>query len=166
LDGASRPSSRYLPLTNDPAVSVGAGKYMIQVLWGSQSYVMTNGPEWVFTKYDYLVRLVALTMIFIMTFMHAVVPKIAIKTQDVFTTVKALILVLISLIGFIAAFGWIETAPNNNFTDSFVNSNYDINVIINSFFKVLFVYDGKYCAINFRMGEFELFSFGIERSFA
>jgi amino acid transporter len=87
-------------------------------------------------------------------FIHSIFPKLGIRIQDSMSTLKAGVLLLVCILGLAVALGGYKSSipSSGNFQTLFHNSNFDPPAIINSFFQVLFIYDG-WSTINYSLSE-------------
>ena len=104
-------------------------------------------------NYEQVARYIAGASVIFITLFHSFFPRIAVKTQDILGLLKSFVLVLAVVMGIVAACGGTRAPPTNNYQNVFKDSNLDPIVIANSFFKILFVYDG-WATINYSLDEF------------
>jgi amino acid transporter len=127
--------------------------YLVQVFWGSQKTVTADGPEFISDNYDYVVRFIAGAMILIMHYFLMFMPKTGLLIMDGLTSLKVATLCLVVVVGIIAAFGVFPNAPpSGNYSNLFLDSNYDPNILVNNFFQVLYIYDG-WNTVNYSLSE-------------
>ena len=135
------------------AVAIGSGKYFLGAIYGSQTAAREAGNLYIADNYEQVARYIAGCSVILITLFHSFLPKIAIKTQDILGLLKSLVLILAVIMGIVAACGGTKAPPTDNYKNLFKDSNFDLIVVVNSFFKVLFVYDG-WATINYSLDEF------------
>ena len=136
------------------AVAIGIGKYLLASAYGSQAEIIKNGPVFVAENYNELVRCIAAVSILLIAFIHSFAPRFGIKMQNSLGILKSSVLILAFILGIVAVAGGIPSAPSSgNFNNLFKDANYEVTAIVNSFFKVLFVFDG-WASINYSLDEF------------
>jgi amino acid transporter len=134
------------------AISVGSAMFLVAVAYGSKdncihNHIMTE------MEYEYLARIIGGGLIIFIVFVHSISPRVGVMMQDYMSTIKSGVLILTVIVGIVAASGGIHNLPpTDNFSNLFENSIYDPNALINSFFKVLFIFDG-WATINYALSE-------------
>jgi len=94
--------------------------------------------------YDWMLRALGVVCITSITLLNMVSVKWAIRVHDVLTSVKVLVLALISVTGLVALFGGSPNVPNpgQNWQSLFANTSTDPNSYASAMFKIFWAYDG------------------------
>lgn len=126
------------------AGSIAAGKYFLQSVWGPESVVQISGPKYIGDNYELCQRYVGGIMLVIIHVIHSLCPRKGMMVMDYLTILKIATLLFAICVGIAAYAGKTRALPTENYTSSvfFGNSKPDINTLVNSFFQVLFIYDG------------------------
>jgi amino acid transporter len=135
------------------STAMEAGMYFMHILYGSHKEVRQIGGDSHFSSnYEHYVQYSAAAMIILMTVIHAMTPRFGIMIMDYLTGLKIGVLLLVLVIGFPALIGVQAGIPILTWKSLFNGTKYDANTMINSFFQVLYIYDGWMTA-NFSLSE-------------
>jgi amino acid transporter len=133
------------------AVTVGAGMYLMNVIFGSKNFCIETGVMGGIA-YEYGARGIATLCVILIVILHSFLPNAGTAMQNYMSTLKASVLLLALVVGIAAAVGMNGLEHTSNFDNIFLNSVWDPNALIQSFFKVLFIFDG-WGTINYSLSE-------------
>jgi amino acid transporter len=125
------------------------GKYLMYSIFGEQS---TLADGFVKSHYDLFLRLMGVFCISSITLINIFSVKWSIRVHDILTTIKVLVLLLISVSGIVVLSGGTKVPYTNNWSNPFAGSKIDANSYAKALFSVFWAYDG-WNNLNYSVGE-------------